>query len=1241
MFEDRLPPGQFTGVRDRDGSPAGTRLGLPRLGTQYDSPARRDRPSGRASASGGRNIEAGRKQPTVKYPIAIAVDAGGTATVRVPDVPGCVVVGPTVEEAIRRTPAAVAVHLNAAAQKGERLPPPKGMDEHRAAGTFDDAVRWETVEVRAARRFSPRDFMRARRPDLYSDSATESEPAVDAAYLHFVLEQVTERKEEVAFEHFCRRLAEKEICPNLITQTGPTGGGDSKVDTETHPVAEAIAERWYVGDPRRGSRERWAFAFSAKKDWRPKLRDDIRKLAETGRDYTVAYFVTNQQVPDRARGNLEDELRKKWDLDVRILDRNWIADRVIANGHYELFRSTLQVNLGDATTRRLGRADAERERSLAELDSQINDPDRYAGAGHQLAEDCLETALLARGLDRPRTEVDGRFDRSERIAREHGTERQLLRFTYHRAWTAVCWYEDYIEFERLYARAESLGLDTDNVWDLERLVILWQIGVSSQGNRSDAKQQARWQERTAQLRGALKSIASDVGRPTSSLMARTQLSILRMTEKRSRESLATGLGEIAEIVESARHHLDYPFESMARIVEELVNMAGGDEELDDLLERVIAMQAERCGEAQEGRMRLRRALVCLKAGRHHETIAQAGKAQLLLGRSGDDAEFVQALFATACAYEGMGLLWAARANQAFALHWVLREWETEGELPGNLYSPLCRLIWIEIELGRVSQALCWLEFYGLALNAVDLTEEQIERRAEESTLMDAVLATVVLRTAWPDVPKLDRAPGVLERLRLHTSRLAAMFLLGYEAAVKSETGFDDPEEFFAKLLAQPAGRDVAESTDWGMRWPSRLHTVLFGCRIEVLARDGLASLLLGETALAFIESFLATSGMASGQLSARAELCIEVVARDDAKQPFEHELVEDDAGEVKIVVLHPKEAVGVMGEDDVRTMIGLLAQVLGQLWMPMRTEDLEALFAEERAQDRASLTAQLPVAFRSVLGEAAKVEAKDWMAQSSESLALCRQAPWRPPKADPPSTRAVEGDLRSGDARVGRPASGVDAVRHRDMKVLSVLNLPLWDAARWKGLAYPFARGPADVPGMFFLFEDIDAGRKIFRGWLKKFGTVDRDNTIGLTLVTGVDSAHPDWYRLVVGYRDADVLKSGARLFGYSSRIQEMSPPDGRNLGRFLDRYRRFGRYRIAPMEVPENQQAGGVMQADIPVLSIAKHLLKIVPAWKIGPDDFLRMSLPGVVDPVVPSGEKDPPFYRPSKGGPVVLDED
>ena len=72
-------------------------------------------------------------------------------------------------------------------------------------------------------------------------------------------------------------LPKKEICPNLVVQTGPTGGGDSKVDTETYPVADEIAMRWYEGIGREAAQERWAFAFSAKEKWRPKIRADVEK----------------------------------------------------------------------------------------------------------------------------------------------------------------------------------------------------------------------------------------------------------------------------------------------------------------------------------------------------------------------------------------------------------------------------------------------------------------------------------------------------------------------------------------------------------------------------------------------------------------------------------------------------------------------------------------------------------------------------------------------------------------------------------------------------------------------------------------------------------------------------------------------------------------------------------------------------------------------------------------------------
>lgn len=54
--------------------------------------------------------------------------------------------------------------------------------------------------------------------------------------LDYYLESLTSKNLEKTFEEFCRKLAESELCPNLLPQTGPTGGGDSKVDSKTYPV---------------------------------------------------------------------------------------------------------------------------------------------------------------------------------------------------------------------------------------------------------------------------------------------------------------------------------------------------------------------------------------------------------------------------------------------------------------------------------------------------------------------------------------------------------------------------------------------------------------------------------------------------------------------------------------------------------------------------------------------------------------------------------------------------------------------------------------------------------------------------------------------------------------------------------------------------------------------------------------------------------------------------------------------
>jgi len=93
------------------------------------------------------------------------------------------------------------------------------------------------MKIEVAEGLGPGAWLRNLRPAEFSDSAVATQPALDRATLEYQLETLGNRSQESDFERFAHALASAEICPNVLPQTGPTGGGDSKVDAETYPVA--------------------------------------------------------------------------------------------------------------------------------------------------------------------------------------------------------------------------------------------------------------------------------------------------------------------------------------------------------------------------------------------------------------------------------------------------------------------------------------------------------------------------------------------------------------------------------------------------------------------------------------------------------------------------------------------------------------------------------------------------------------------------------------------------------------------------------------------------------------------------------------------------------------------------------------------------------------------------------------------------------------------------------------------
>jgi hypothetical protein len=1078
--------------------------------------------------------------------------------------------------------------------------------------------------------FRPSDFMRARHPELFSDSSMSFEPNLTREVFEYHLELLTSRKEETVFEHFCRRLAEKELCPNLSPQTGPTGGGDSKCDAETYPVADQIAMRWYEGKSTGAPQERWAFAFSAKQEWRSKARSDVKGIAATGRGYTLIYFITSRYAKDKTRATLEDELTRDYAVKVRILDRSWILRCVYEHDRLQLAVETLNLDETSVKSgKRVGPRDVRNTEKLSEVEERIQDTTRYSGVEYQLAEDCLRAALLARGLELPRVEIDGRFERAEKIARGVGHPQQRLRIAYNRAWTAYWWFEDLSEFNRFYDQVQLLAASSDQATDLELLANLWTILHASRtaGTLDDVA--ADLPRRTATLVKAIEELANDTSRPNNSLWARTQLLLMKMSSAVNKsDELGALLTDFRGILRSAEGLMAYPFEAVSRIVEELGEWLSEAGEYDELLEQVVSMTQKRVGSREVGRILLARGFQKFRTGQTYDAIRFFGRAQQKLALQESLEELAEALFSCGLAYESAGLLWAARANVLSAADLTLSEYWQHGFLASQASTCARRLVWLELQLGRPACAMQWMQVASALAHNQGLDEEERERFSDQVTAQDATLGILLLRSELEDLNRLRFLPDVLDQCGLQLSRMALLYALGYEDLLRDEATIpptETPEEvreLFTTMLKHPGSADLPDRPVGLGGGTMTLTSHVLGCTFNVHTEEDDESLLLAERILAATEALLATS-LELDVFPNREELSVNVERSHRVEGLPQCQFDESRA------VANVRHSGFIPDSATTRDnwFLVIVLKIVGHMIIPRHPERYaERVFDKEVGLARALNFTESTTPIKNILGRNPKFRLSDWNNEKNpRAFAVRREIPWH------------EGLFRTEKGEiVAEPTTGVgnppkelldrSLTKHSDRRVFSLINMPLWDRAKWFATLYIWSENPDAEPFLALAFADSDSGQAIFREWRTKLGKIDDRERLRVSIITGIDKAHPPSYKVVIG-SNLRVPKdsSGVREFVVISRINRMRPQDSKNLETFRARYERVRRYGILPAFLPEIN-AEPELFFD---LSIKKQSIRICPAWEIGENDPDSVAIDPKDDVVVPPEVKEAPILR------------
>ncbi|WMX16552.1 hypothetical protein [Aureispira sp. CCB-E] len=1061
---------------------------------------------------------------------------------------------------------------------------------------------------------TPSQFYRNIRPEFFSDSKIESKVLLTKEQLAFEISQISTNQKHDSFENLCRRLAEKLITPNLIPQVGPTGGGDGKTDSETYPVSNYISDRWFISENKWNKNENWAFAISAKKDWKPKVKSDVKKIVETKRGYTKTYFFSNQKIRSKDKKETQDLINEIHGIELIILDAEWIIEKVYSNHLLNEVIDSLNLSSLHREEKKLGANDLKRTEKLSKIEKTINSSDRTFEVDFQLVEDCLESAILSRMLELPKTEVIGKFERAKRFVNKLSNVQQKIRIHYQLAWTLINWYDDYKSFYEEFLIVKELVQNHPNLNNIEFYLNLSNIlkTISRIEYVRDILVIDIEKEENDFLTFITKC-ANNKEKISTSLLAKFHLSFFQLRRKiENGVSVSDELIKLKEYFRLSEKHLDIPFEQLKELINVYDKILPDNEDYDDLILVIAELESTRVSELSSGKIYLNRGSTKLKNNLNKESLIFFGKAVRKLAKEETQNEFYFCLMLLSEAYSNLGLYWAANNCIISAINLYINEFFTTGIINLRLYKSIEQILKNEVILGRIPILLTWYELFNVIKYYFEseLNSENDEMPIEN--LIDGCLSTRLLNTSFENFKELSDLSDILAKNGLWLSADSVLYLLGHEDSIEvNETKSpsytkENFKEFYNKLANQPFVNQMAFESNFLNKNEITSYTRILGIKFIINSKDDIHLLILGETIFAYLESFLATAFEDAFPLSEKIILNIKY---DKLNKFFEirHE-------SKNLFDLFIKQDYICKPEDISKLMNELISLIIGRNYLFKDYKAFfENLYKNDEVHERLALIIEHEKFLINILTSEPKFFLKNWIKENNKNFPLQR------------TSNPIEisiSDLKKDVTDKGKP--DFNSATHKNMRAETIIDTYLWDKAKWKAFGLVVALPQPNPFGIMLTFEDEEAGKKIFKNWIKEYGKIDKEEIISISIIKGIRKDKPYWYKVLVSKNiKKNEIKDGS-FVSLSSRFHRMEPTNSNNLDNLINGYNHLNKYLLIPAHIDKDFNI-----KPFPELGILKTKLKFINAWEIGIDEPERIVITEDDDPIIPHNIENAPILE------------
>lgn len=1032
------------------------------------------------------------------------------------------------------------------------------------------------------------ELYRQNRPWKFSDSKVVRKAELTKEVFQYQMDRFSADMKQDQFENLTRSLALRFVTPNLIPQTGPTGGGDGKTDLETHPVADEIAEKWYVADGGCRGSEKWAVAISCKEEWETKVKGDVDKIVKLNRGFTKILFFSNRLIKSKDRKACEDAIMVKYGIPVTIFDQNWFVERVFDDKCVNVAVKELGLSDNYVETVEIGPNDLQRQQRLTEVEELVLKRELGAGFDTEYIDLLLESAVLSRELELAPSIIRGRLARAEESCKRYGTIPQLYEIIYQQGWTEFYWLESPLGTMNSLLKLKPLLDEEVNVTRIERYITLFNVMVNAQVSDLFDDEESLKIEIDYQAK-LLKKLEIDPGHQSSYLYLKFSLLDHQLIYgSREEDDINQVLAQMTSVLKEATNHIDIPFESLCKIVEIAGVAIDRNEAYEDLIDMLSEILSKREQDIKAGEVQMSRGLQNLEKGETVQAIRHLGQCVDMFGKESTKADYVRACGYLAMAFMHQDLLYAAKVMFVKSAAMLLHDVELNGSPDHLAITVLSQLCGVGLRSGRILDFLLTLELRDIVARFnPDFEDESFWKNRGED---EASLALRLL-TGSVSEPEYGKLPAIFERMGLQGPKDVLLFRLGYKDLISKE--FEEvikADDNWMESLRKQTENDFFLFTNTIPDKETKLETIVKGCRIIADLESDSQLQVYAELLLAFLESLFATATFKDFMFTTSS-----IHFRLKRVVEGGNEIIPESNRDEYVFKVNPNTI-------DDKEAWHAFTMFLGQLFYSnAMAPDMFKVFEDkqirEKIMNRLAVMMTYKNDFRILFGDDYKNTLSKWVNPSDVFYAF---------KGNDDLSTHFEKNR-------GKQA---------DITIKSIINNPLWDKALWAGCGYILARDYSEPPIMMLLFKDMEAGKKIFEEWrvLHEKGGLN----MRLALILHVDKDHPTWYKVIVSQDINDIRNENVGQYVLQSeRFVTMKPKTNENIDLFKVLYRKFGFCKLSSVRIDDNQQmALNDPQQRCPFLLPVKNIV-FREAWEIGVNDQDSSAILPGDNPMIPEEYK------------------